>query len=102
MSSIIQVSSYNKCPGGPLEYQEGVSGSSKNLVNKIFFHNRALYVRNVNRVSDSCKTGLKGYDFLWRSYVFRDVFMHNLCKIVWFLEIFCILRVVVPNVNFVI
>ena len=44
-------------------------------------------MRNMNRVSNSCKTGLKGYDFLERSYIFRVVFHADLCKKVCFLEI---------------
>ena len=32
-----------------------VSGSSKNSRKKGLFHNRALYLRNMNRVSNSCK-----------------------------------------------
>ena len=49
---------------GPLECQEGVSDLSEKSCKKSFFHNRALYVRNVNRVSNSCKIGLVRYDFL--------------------------------------
>ena len=50
---------------GALECQEGVSGLSKNSHKKVFFHNWALYV---HMVSNSCKIGLKGYNFLeiWR------------------------------------
>ena len=80
-------------PRGPLECQEGVSGSSKNSCRKVLFQNRALYVRNVNRVSNSCESSLigyyyfgdctylglffmqnyvKGYDF-WKSYIFMVV-----------------------------
>ena len=40
-------------------------------------------MRNMNRVSNSCKIGLKGCDFGGRSYVFRVV-MQNLCKRVFF------------------
>ena len=31
-------------------------------------------MRNMNRVSNSCKICLTGYDFYWRSYVFGVVF----------------------------
>ena len=40
----------------------------------------------VNRVSSSCKIGLKEYD-IWRSYVFIVFHAKNLCKRVIFLEI---------------
>ena len=63
---------HHNYPGGALECQEGVSGSSKNSRNKGLFFTIEHY-RCVNRVSNSCKIGLKGYDF-WRSYVFRVVF----------------------------
>ena len=49
---------------GPLKCQEGYQARPKTDVKRVFFHNRALYVRNVNRVSNSCKIGLIGYDFL--------------------------------------
>ena len=46
-----------------LECQETVQARPKIHVKRVFFHNGALYVRNVNRVSNSCKIGLTGYDF---------------------------------------
>ena len=52
-----------------------------------FVHNRALYVRNVNRVSNSCKIGLKGNDFFGDLTYLGLFFMQNLCKRVIFLEI---------------
>ena len=45
-------------------------------------------MRNVNRVSNSCKIGLRGYDISGRSYVFRVVFMQNSCKKVFILFYF--------------
>ena len=66
----VRVPSYDEARGwGALECQEGVSGLTKKKKKKKqrkkgLFHNRALFVRNVNRVSNSCKIGLKGNDFL--------------------------------------
>ena len=51
-------------PRGALECQKGYQARPKIYIKRVFFHNRVLYVRNVNRVSNSCKIGLKGYDFL--------------------------------------
>ena len=51
-----------KCPQG---YQ-----AHPNIhVKRVFFHSWAVYVRNMNRVSNSCKIGLQGYDCLGRSYM---------------------------------
>ena len=49
-------------PGEGTRMTRGVSGSSKIHVKRVICHNQALYVRNVNSVSNSCKIGLKGYD----------------------------------------
>ena len=57
---------------GALECQ-GISGSSKNSCKKGPFSQLSTYVRNVNRVSNPSKIGLKCYH-LGRSYVFRVVF----------------------------
>ena len=38
---------------------------------------------NVTKVSNSCKIGLKGYDF-WEILRYWVVFMENLCKRVCF------------------
>ena len=54
-----------KCPGGgALECQGGYQASPKIHEKRVFFHSWALYVGNLNRVSNSCEIGLKGYDFL--------------------------------------
>ena len=69
---------------GALECHEGVLGSSKYPRKKGLFSQsstvpRALYVGNVNRVSNSCKTGLKGYDFSGDLTCLMGVF-HAQCK----------------------
>ena len=70
--------------GVALKCQEGVSGSTKNSRKRVFFHNQALYMCNMNRVSNSCKIGLKGMIFL-RYYVHLGLFfMQKLCKWVFF------------------
>ena len=48
-----------------------------------------MYVCNVNRVSNSCKTGLKGYDFKEDLMYLGLFFIKNLCKRVCFFEILC-------------
>ena len=50
--------------GGHLNVKRGYQARPKINVKRVFFHNRALYVRNVNRVLNSCKIDLEGYDFL--------------------------------------
>ena len=47
-----------------MNVKKGYQACPKIHVKRGFFHNRALYVRSVNRVSNSCKIDLKGYDFL--------------------------------------
>ena len=54
----------------------GYKARPKIHVKRVIFHNRALYVRNVNRASNSCKIGQKGCDFLDLTYLYRVV----LCK----------------------
>ena len=41
---------------------------------KRIFHNQALQVCNVNRVSNSCKIGLKGYDFFFGDLTYLGLF----------------------------
>ena len=72
----------------------GYQALPKIHMKRIFFHSPALYMRNVNRVSNLCKIGLKGCVFVCllvcfflRSCIFRVVFIPNLHKRVWFLEI---------------
>ena len=48
-----------------------------------------MYVHNVNRVSNSCKTGLKGYDFKEDLMYLGLFFIQNLCKRLCFFEILC-------------
>ena len=48
-----------------------------------------MYVRNVNRVSNLCKTGLKGYDFKEDLMYLGLFFIQNLCKRLCFFEILC-------------
>ena len=45
---------------------------------KGLFHNRVLYVRNVKRVSNSCKIGLKGYDF-FGDLTYLELFLCKIC-----------------------
>ena len=55
----------------------GYQAHPKIDVKRVFFfcHNRALYVPYLNRVSNSCKIVLKGYDFLKiLRTIFRVVF----------------------------
>ena len=59
---------------GHLNGKKGYQARPKIHVKRVFFHNRALHVRNVNRVSNSCKIGQNGMIFLKMSYVFRVVF----------------------------
>ena len=51
-------------PGDHLNVKKGYQARAKIHVKRVFFPNQALYMRNVNRVSNSCKIGLKWYDFL--------------------------------------
>ena len=67
-------------PGGALECQEGYQAHPKIHVKRVIFHSWILYVRNVNRVSNSCKTGLKGYDFKEDLMYLGLFFIQNLCK----------------------
>ena len=67
-------------PGGALECQEGYQAHPKIHVKRVIFHSWTLYVRNVNRVSNSCKTGLKGYDFKEDLMYLGLFFIQNLCK----------------------
>ena len=48
---------------GALECQEGYQVRPKIHMKRVFFHSQALYVHNMNRVSNSCKIALKGCDF---------------------------------------
>ena len=45
---------------GPLNANRGIRLIQIYMKKGYFFHNQALYVGNVNRVSNSCKTSLKG------------------------------------------
>ena len=56
-------SSFSTGGGGALKCQGGYQVRPKIHVKRVFFHSLALYVRNVNRVSNLCKIGLKEYDF---------------------------------------
>ena len=49
--------------GGHCNGEGGYQARPKIHVKRVFFQSRALYVRNVNRVSNSCKIGVKGYVF---------------------------------------
>ena len=51
-------------PGDHLNVKRRYQAHPKNHVKRVFFSHRALYMRNVNRVSNPCKIGLIGYDFL--------------------------------------
>ena len=55
----------------------------------MIFHSWTVYVHNVNRVSNSCKTGLKGYDFKEDLMYLGLFFIQNLCKRLCFFEILC-------------
>ena len=50
--------------GGQLNVKMGYQARPKIPVRRVLSHNPALYVCNVNSVSNSCKIGLKVYDFL--------------------------------------
>ena len=52
---------------GTTRMSGGYQARPKIHVKRVFFHSRALYVCNMNRISNSCKIGLKEYDFFWRS-----------------------------------
>ena len=72
---------------GALGCQKGVSGSSKNSRKGSFYTIEYCTVCNVNRVSNSCKIGLKEYDVFVDLTYLKLFFMQNLCKSVIFLEI---------------
>ena len=89
-------------PGGTWK-SRGVSGSSENSRKKGLLHNR-INVRNLKRVSDSCKIGLIFGDFIvftvvfqakfvqegnifWKSYVLRLVLPSF---VMLFLELLCL------------
>ena len=76
----------------------GYQACPKIHVKRVIFHNSALYVCNMNRASNSCKIGLKGYDFLEILRIYRVVFMQILCMIpgydIWTSYL---LRVVLPS-----
>ena len=74
---------------GHWNVKSGYQARPKFHVKRVFFHSRALYVCNVNRVSNSCKIGLKGCDFFWDLFILGLFFIQNLRKRVWFLEIWC-------------
>ena len=55
-------------------------------------------MRNVNRVSNSCKIGLKGYDCLGDLTYLGLFFMQNfLCKGCFFFFLYYVPRVVMPS-----
>ena len=67
--------------GGHLNVKKGYRTCPKIHEKRVFFHNRALNVRNVNRVPNSCKIGLKGYDFVEDQITYLGLFfMQNLCN----------------------
>ena len=73
--------------GGHLNVKRGDQARPKIYVKSVCLHNPALYVCNVDRVSNSCKIGLKGGDFFGDFTHLRLFFMQSLCKSVIFLDI---------------
>ena len=56
-----------KVPGGHSNVKKEYQARPKIHVKGVFFHShdsRALYVGNVNRISNLCKIGLKGCNFV--------------------------------------
>ena len=49
--------------GGGTRMSRGYQARPKIHIKRVFFHSWALYVCNMNRVSNSCEIGLKGFDF---------------------------------------
>ena len=75
--------------GGALKCQGEYQARPKIHVKRVIFHSWTVYVHNVNRVSNSCKTGLKGYDFKEDLMYLGLFFIQNLCKRLCFFEILC-------------
>ena len=75
--------------GGALKCQGEYQARPKIHVKRVIFHSWTVYVHNVNRVSNSCKTGLKGYDFKEDLMYLVLFFIQNLCKRLCFFEILC-------------